>query len=400
MPAALILIGTYTVIALGWAPFFRIDRTGAAIVGAILMVVAGGLPFDEAVAGVDARTIVLLFGMMVLVAHLRMAVFFGLLARAVTTHIASPVWLLIAVVFASGLLSAVFVNDTVCLVFAPIVIEAARAAGLSPVPLLLGVATGANIGSVATVTGNPQNMLIGTVSGVSYVEFAARLTPVALLGLAAGAALLAYLHRADLKPRAGEPICVHAVRVHRPLLVKALLVAAGMLGGFLAGFDSALVAAAGAAVLLVTRRVKPERVYRQVDWDLLVLFVGLFVVVAGVRHAGLTERWFAVLEPLGIGTVAGLAAVTAILSNAISNVPAVMLLVHIVPALPDPRKAWLTLAMASTLAGNLTILGSIANLIVVQSARREGIVVSFRDYMRVGIPITLVTMTIGVLLLR
>jgi Na+/H+ antiporter NhaD/arsenite permease-like protein len=397
--AALILVGTYTVIALGRAPFFRIDRTGAAIVGAILMVVAGGLPFDEAVAGVDARTIVLLFGMMVLVAHLRMAGFFGLLARAVTTRIASPAWLLAAVVFASGILSALFVNDTVCLVFAPIVIEAARAAGLSPLPLLLGVATGANIGSVATITGNPQNMLIGTMSRLSYVEFASRLAPVALLGLAADAALLAYLHRADLRGRGSEPSRVHAVRVHRPLLVKALLVAAGMLAGFLAGLDSALVAAAGAAVLLVTRRVKPERVYRQVDWDLLVLFVGLFVVVAGVRHAGLTERWFAALEPLGIRTVVGLAAVTAILSNAISNVPAVMLLMHVVPGLPDPRRAWLTLAMASALAGNLTLVGSIANLIVVQSARREGVVVSFWDYLRVGVPITLVTMTIGLLLL-
>jgi Na+/H+ antiporter NhaD/arsenite permease-like protein len=397
--AALILLGTYIVIALGRAPVFRIDRTGAAIVGAILMVVVGGLPFEEAVAGVDARTIVLLFGMMVLVAHLKMAGFFGLLARAVTTRIASPAWLLTAVVFASGILSALFVNDTVCLVFAPVVIEAASVMGLSPVPLLLAVATGANVGSVATITGNPQNMLIGTMSRESYVGFAAHLAPVALLGLAAVAAVLTFVHRADLRGRRSAPVHVHAPRVHRALLVKALLVAACMLAGFLAGLDSALVAAAGAAVLLVTRRVKPERVYRQVDWDLLVLFVGLFVVVAGVRHAGLTDRLFAALEPLGIRTVAGLAVVTAILSNAISNVPAVMLLMHVVPGLPDPRKAWLTLAMASTLAGNLTLVGSIANLIVVQSARREGVVVSFRDYLRVGVPITLVTMTIGVLLL-
>jgi Na+/H+ antiporter NhaD/arsenite permease-like protein len=397
--AALILIGTYTVLALGRAPLFRIDRTGAAIVGAILMVVVGGLPFEEAVAGVDARTIVLLFGMMVLVAHLKMAGFFGLLARAVTTRIASPAWLLTAVVFASGMLSALFVNDTVCLVFAPVVIEAASVAGLSPVPFLLAVATGANVGSVATITGNPQNMLIGTMSRTSYVDFASHLAPVALLGLAANAAILTLVHRADLRGRRSAAVHVRAPRVHRALLVKALLVAAGMLAGFLAGLDSALVAAAGAAVLLVTRRVKPERVYRQVDWDLLVLFVGLFVVVAGVRHAGLTDRLFAALEPLGIRTVAGLAVVTAILSNAISNVPAVMLLMHVVPGLPDPKKAWLTLAMASTLAGNLTLVGSIANLIVVQSARREGVVVSFGDYLRVGVPITLVTMTIGVLLL-
>jgi Na+/H+ antiporter NhaD/arsenite permease-like protein len=284
-------------------------------------------------------------------------------------------------------------------VFAPVVIEAAGAVGLSPVPFLLAVATGANIGSVATITGNPQNMLIGTMSRLSYVDFAVRLAPVALLGLAADAAILAFLHRADLRGHRAAPRHARPPRVHRALLVKALLVAAGMLAGFLAGLDSALVAAAGAAALLVTRRVKPERVYRQVDWDLLVLFVGLFVVIAGVRHAGLTDKLFAALEPLGIGTTVGLAAVTAILSNAISNVPAVMLLMHVVPGFADPGKAWLTLAMASTLAGNLTLVGSIANLIVVQSARREGVVVSFRDYLRVGIPVTLVTMTIGVILL-
>ena len=156
MIAALVLAGTYAVIAIGRVPVLRIDRTGAAIIGAILMVVIGGLPFDAAVAGIDARTIVLLYGMMVLVAHLRMAGFFGLLAQSVATRISSPSVLLVAVVFAAGILSALFVNDTICLVFAPIVVEAARLTRRSPVPLLLGVATGSNIGSVATITGNPR----------------------------------------------------------------------------------------------------------------------------------------------------------------------------------------------------------------------------------------------------
>jgi len=394
--AALVLAGTYAVIAIGRVPVLRIDRTGAAIIGAILMVVIGGLPFDAAVAGVDARTIVLLYGMMVLVAHLRMAGFFGLLAQSVATRISSPSVLLVAVVFAAGILSALFVNDTICLVFAPIVVEAARLTRRSPVPLLLGVATGSNIGSVATITGNPQNILIGTMSRISYLDFARHLIPVALIGLALDALVLIVIFRRELSAGDGPAPHVHDVRVHKPLMIKALIVAAGMFAAFLAGYDSALVAAAGAAALLVTRRVKPERVYRQVDWDLLVLFVGLFVVVAGARHAGLSDDVFALLRPLGIDTVAGLSLVTAFLSNVISNVPTVMLFAHLMPSFPNPRSAWLTLAMSSTLAGNLTLVGSIANLIVVESARKEGVVLTFWDYLKVGVPVTAVTIAIGI----
>jgi len=394
--AALVLAGTYAVIAIGRVPVLRIDRTGAAIIGAILMVVIGGLPFDAAVAGVDARTIVLLYGMMVLVAHLRMAGFFGLLAQSVATRISSPSVLLVAVVFAAGILSALFVNDTICLVFAPIVVEAARLTRRSPVPLLLGVATGSNIGSVATITGNPQNILIGTMSRISYLDFARHLIPVALIGLALDALVLIVIFRRELSAGDGPAPHVHDVRVHKPLMIKALVVAAGMFAAFLAGYDSALVAAAGAAALLVTRRVKPERVYRQVDWDLLVLFVGLFVVVAGARHAGLSDDVFALLRPLGIDTVAGLSIVTAFLSNVISNVPTVMLFAHVMPSFPNPRSAWLTLAMSSTLAGNLTLVGSIANLIVVESARKEGVVLTFWDYLKVGVPVTAVTIAIGI----
>jgi Na+/H+ antiporter NhaD/arsenite permease-like protein len=210
------------------------------------------------------------------------------------------------------------------------------------------------------------------------------------------AGLLVLFFRRDLHGHARRGAPPPRVRVHRPLLVKALSVAAGMFIALLAGAPSAIVAAAGAATLLLTRRVKPERVYRQIDWDLLVLFVGLFVLMEGARQAGLTDDLFTALRPLGIGTVHGLTIVAAVLSNLISNVPAVMLFTHVVPALPDPRRGWLTLAMASTLAGNLTIVGSIANLIVVESARRHGIRISFWEYLKVGVPITIATLAVGI----
>jgi Na+/H+ antiporter NhaD/arsenite permease-like protein len=394
--AALIFGATYFVLAVGRAPLVRIDRTGAALVGGILMVVAGVVPLDEAYRALDYRTLILLFGMMVLIASLRLARFFRTIARLAVTHVRHPAALLVVVVFLSGVLSALFVNDTICLVFTPILIEIAELRRHRPLPYLLALATASNIGSVATITGNPQNMLIASVGRISYTEFAAALAPVALVGLALDAAILVLLFRHELRPHPVEPAGRGPRPIHRALMMKTLAVAAGVLAGFLAGVEPAIVSMAGAAALLVTRRVKPEKLYRQVDWDLLVLFAGLFVVVAGVEHAGLDRRFFELLEPIGVATVWGLSVVAAVLSNLISNVPAVMLFTRIVPHLPDQQTAWLSLAMSSTLAGNLTLLGSIANLIVLQGARARGVRITFKDYFKVGVPVTITTMLFGI----
>jgi Na+/H+ antiporter NhaD/arsenite permease-like protein len=393
--AALVLLFTYIVLAIGRAPYLRIDRTGAAIVGATLMVASGVLPFEAAIAAVDVRTIVLLFGMMVLIAHLRMARFFRTVVRLIAVYVHHPAGLLVTVVFASGLLSALFVNDTVCLVFTPILIEVARARGHRPLPYLLALATAANIGSVATITGNPQNMLVASLSGIRYTPFLSALGPIALVGLVIDAVLLAILFRRDLRPGPHEDAGRPPRPIHRAMMAKSLLVAAGVVAGLAAGLDPAIVSAAGAAVLLVTRRINPDKVYRAVDWDLLVLFVGLFVVMGGVERTGLAAWIFDHLRGIGLETVHGLTIVTALLSNAISNVPAVMLLARVVPSLPESGSAWLTLAMASTLAGNLTLVGSIANLIVLQGARREQEDIGFVDYLKVGAPVTLLTLAFG-----
>ena len=396
----LIFLATYAVVAIGRAPGLRVDRTGAALVGAILMVVTGAIGFDDAVRAVDFRTLVLLFGMMVLVAHLRLAGGLAALARFVSERVKPPAALLFALVLTVGILSALFVNDTICLVFTPIVIDVAEARRHRPLPYLLALATASNIGSVATVTGNPQNMLIGTISGISYRAFSAALLPVAAVALALDAAIIWLIFRRELHMLSTDEAVDHDVAAHGPVLIKAVIVAIGMLIGFLTGVDTALVAAAGAAVLLVTRRVSPRKVYAAIDWDLLMLFAGLFVVIGAAERAGIDRRLFDVLAPLGLRTVAGLSATAAILSNAVSNVPAAMLFTKFIPNLPGPRNAWLTLAMSSTLAGNLTILGSIANLIVVEGARRRGVVIGFWDYATVGVPITLTTLAFGIWWLR
>jgi Na+/H+ antiporter NhaD/arsenite permease-like protein len=392
----LIFLSTYAIVAAGRVPFLRLDRTGAAIVGAVLMIVTGAIGFDQAVRAVDYRTLVLLFGMMVLVAHLRLAGGLAALVEIVGRRIVHPAALLVTIVAASGVLSALFVNDTICLVFTPLVLDLAAAGGWRPLPFLLALATASNVGGLATMTGNPQNMLIGTASGISFRAFSSALAPVAVLGLVIDAALLCIIFHRDLRQTTTEPAAIAPVPTDRPLLIKTVIVAAGVLAGFLAGYDTALVAAAGAAVLLVTRRVPPAQIYGAIDWDLLMLFIGLFVVIGAVGQAGIDHRLFALLQPLGVQTVVGLTATAAILANTISNVPAVMLFTALVPKLPHPAHAWLVLAMASTLAGNLTLVGSIANLIVVEGAKRRGVTVSFGEYARFGVPVTLATVALGI----
>lgn len=360
------------------------------------MVVTGAIDFDGAVSAVNARTIVLLFSMMILVAHLRLAGALNAAAHAVNARVNHPAALLVLLVFASGALSALFVNDTVCLVFTPLVLDLVAERKLRPLPFLLALATASNIGSAATITGNPQNMLIGSMSGISFGRFAAVLAPVALVGLALDAAFLCLLFRRDLQPEPRVFRKPDVARVHPQMLRKSVIVALLVLGGFLAGFDTALVAAAGVAVLLITRRVRPAKVYAAIDWDLLMLFIGMFVIVGAGERAGFDARIFNWLAPLGVTTLSGLSMTAAIVGNVVSNVPAVMLFTRIVPHLPHPDVSWLALAMSSTLSGNLTVLGSIANLIVVEGARRRGVQITFADYARVGVPLTIVTLALGV----
>jgi Na+/H+ antiporter NhaD/arsenite permease-like protein len=377
-------------------PFLRLDRTGVAVVGATLMVVTGGIGFDAAVRAVDFHTIVLLFSMMIIVAHLRLAGGLAAAGQWAAHAVTRPAALLVLLVFASGVLSALFVNDTICLVFTPLVLDVVGERRLRPLPFVLALATASNIGSAAAITGNPQNILIGSVSGIGFSRFFAALGPVSLAGLAVDALLLWAMFRRDLRYTGAAAPPIETARIHAAVLWKTLAVMSLVVAGFLAGYDTALVAAAGAAALLVTRRVRPRKVYAAIDWDLLMLFVGLFVVVGAGERAGLDRRLLEWLAPLGIATTAGLSATTAVISNAISNVPAVMLLAPVVPHLPDPPASWLALAMSSTLAGNLTVSGSIANLIVIEGARRRGLRIGFFEYVRVGVPLTLVTLVFGV----
>jgi Na+/H+ antiporter NhaD/arsenite permease-like protein len=394
-----VFLGTYISLGVGRLPGFRVDRTGAAIIGAAIIVVSGVLPWDEAVAAVDSRTLVLLFGMMVVAAYLRLSGFFGLLMSWTARLASTPVALLAVVVAASGILSALFVNDVICLVLAPLILELTRQLDLPPRPYLIALATASNVGSVATLTGNPQNMLVGSFSGISYRSFLAREAPVAVVGLACVfvVVLLAYRRQLPRTLRA-TPLTV-GVPVHYPLMIQTTIVVAAMLLAFLAGVPIALVAIAAAACALLTRRVRPEKVYREINWELLVLFTGLFVVIGGVERSGLAEQIVAFADAATLQRPAVFIAVTAALSNLVSNVPAVLLLKPLIPSFAEPTRAWFLLAMGSTLAGNLTLVGSVANLIVAEHARHGRVPIGFLEYSRVGVPLTILTLLLGWLLL-
>lgn len=393
LAAYLIFFGSYFVFALGKFPGMKIDRPGAAIIGGVLMVAFRIVGAQDALASIDFATIVLLFSMMLIVAHLRVVGFFDWIAERLIRRL-EPRHLLPVVVFSSGMLSAFLVNDVICLVMTPFVIRIVRRLGLPPLPYLLAIATASNIGSVATITGNPQNILIGSVSRIPYVSFLAHLGPIALLGLLVDWALLSWIFRPEVDS-SGASVGALASAAAPRLTWKPIVVLLAVLGGFLAGAPPGLMAAIGAALVLVTRSVPPQRIYDDIDWGLLVFFVGLFVIVGGAERAGVTAHLLEPAERWNLHWLPAFTVVTAALSNIVSNVPAVMVLRTLVPAFPDPRAGWLGLAMASTLAGNLTITGSVANIIVVERAAAEGVDISFRDYVRAGLPLTVATLVIG-----
>ena len=386
---------TYAGLAAGRLPGLRLDRAGIAFLGGAAMIALGPLSLDDAFRAINSNTIALLLGMMIVVAHLEVSGAFRALGAVAIEHAHRPFVLLVTVTVLAGVLSAFLVNDAICLVMAPIVLRVVRALGRNPLPYLVATATASNCGSVATITGNPQNMLIGAYSGISFPAFSASLAPIALFGLVGVVAAVRLVYRDEFAFE-GE-LTPHLVRGHTHMgqVVKASLVCVALAVAFFSGVAPAKAAVLGRAFLLVTRAIKPRRIYREIDGPLLILFAGLIVVVAGAERALLTPDRIAMAKSFGLDVPWRLSAVTAILSNIVSNVPAVLALKPFVPSLGDPRRAWLVVAMSSTLAGNFTLLGSVANLIVAEQARAEGTPISFWAYFKVGLPLTLATLAAG-----
>lgn len=393
----IIIVITYLGIAIGGLPFLRVNRTTISLIGIGFLLAFGLLQFEEIASLLEMNTLILLFGMMIINSNLQLAGFFRLAGGFILKWTKSPRSLLALEIFIVGVLSALFLNDTICLMLTPLILDITQTAKRNPIPYLIALATASNIGSVATLTGNPQNMIIGIASGISYLDFAMALTPIALLGMGVIWLTLALVYRTEFAPIRFDHIEFPQPRIFRPLLNKTLFVTIGLLIAFIFGVPIAEAAFIAGCFLLFTRRVHPEKVMNQVDWNLLVFFSALFVLTGVIELNRLTDGIFSALQPFIHQGAIGLSLISVILSNLVSNVPAVLLLRPAVLSLPDPTSGWLTLAATSTLAGNLTLLGSVANLIVAEIALKRGVKLTFWEYAKSGIVITIVSLILGVI---
>lgn len=383
-------------IALGSYPTFRMNRSTIALVGATALILIGALTIDEAFQAIDINTIILLFSMMVLNINLRLSGFFKIITSKIIAFAKTPRQLLALIIFSSGMLSALFLNDTIVIMFTPLILSVVVSLKRNPIPYLVALATSANVGSVATIVGNPQNMIIGIFSKITFTDFALKLTPIALIGLSIIWIVIVLIYKSEFSNEKLSAKIEEDYRVFRPLLIKSSIVLVIMLIAFNLGFPIALSALGGASLLLITRRIKPERVFIELDWSLLVFFSGLFIITHTLNEYFIS-KYFQINQSLISGNmIFDLSILSALLSNLVSNVPAVLLISPALLKLNNAENLWLALAMSSTFAGNLTLLGSVANLIVAESAKRQGIKLEFFEYLKAGIPITILTLILGI----
>jgi Na+/H+ antiporter NhaD/arsenite permease-like protein len=393
---------TYILISGRQLKILPLNRPAAALLGAVLMVSTGIMTPERAYRAVNYDTIVLLLAMMLIAAYLYLAHFFEWAAEVVLAFARSPERLLLYVTLTSGILSALLVNDTICLMLTPLVIAVIRRGKLPLLPYLIALATSANIGSVATLVGNPQNMIIGHFSHIGFARFSATLAPVAVIALTINYLILRIGFRNVLRHAVIEEKLRVAPKLDRSLFALVCIIFVLIFAGFIAGLHLAWTALAGAALVMVLARRDTHEVLKLVDWHLLVFFAALFVVVEGLSDTGLPDSIYWRLQPL-FGSSApaqtwNLAWFSTLGSNVFSNVPFVLVAGKWIPRFADPELMWKVLALTTTFAGNLTIIGSVANMIVVESAR-EHLEVGFWDYARFGIPITILTTVAGVVLL-
>ncbi len=411
--ALAIFLGTYVLISLRRLAHIPIERPAVALLGASLMILARVLTPQEALAAIDLNTLLLLIGMMLVVVVLEATGLFARAALYVVEHSKTQTQLLVGLGITTALLSALVLNDAVVLFFTPIIIHAARHLHVHPVKYLVVEAITANIGSLATQVGNPQNAYIGLQSGIPFARYALFMAPLAALCLALALGLVVWIYRRDLR----QPLATRSVSavereaaITQPrLLAFGLTMVALLFVGFLASRTVALpipllALAAGSVMIFfapVLGKTSPRVLFRRVDWSIILLFVGLFIVLKGVAVSGTLDALFDALERLSRGAIHqvwGLGLLASIISNLISNVPATLLLSPLV-AETGSETLWYALAASTTMAGNATILGAAANIIVAERAEEEGVPITFWDFFRVGFPVTVLTLTVAFLAL-
>lgn len=375
-------------IAVGGWPGLAVNRTTLTVIGAVALIGIGSIDSDAAWQAIDIPTLVILLGMMIINGQLEAAGLFGHAAYHITRWARHDSILLLILMVICAVLSALFLNDTVVFLLTPLVIIIAQRTGTPVLPLLLGIATSANIGSAATITGNPQNVVIGTLSQLGFVPFVGALWLLCVIALLVAWAVICGVYWQQLTARTQTtPLTLPPFRAPHTVLAIVILV-----GGLVAGVNPAVAVAGAGAVMLVRRTTPASSLIQHIDGNLLLFFAALFIVTAAFRESTSAQLLFTWASRLIAGRLDIFVGVTAILSNLISNVPAVLVLTPLIPTFADETRAWLVLAASSTFAGNSTLLASVANLIVAERAAAQGVTLSFRDYLTVGLPITLITL--------
>ena len=400
-PSPLVVVAVFAAAYLGMAvgriPGLRVDRTGIGLLAAILLVGLGAMDEGRIVEAIDFPTIIILFGLMILSAQFAASGFYDWCSLRLATAKGTPAQLLGFTIATTGALSAILVNDVVVFAMAPLLCAGMRGRGLDPRPYLIGLAGAANAGSAATIIGNPQNIVIGQVGQLDFLGFLGVCAIPAIVALFCvhGVVWLMWRHRWYLPEQQME--AMPAGTLDRPHLTKALLCTAFLLVFFVTPLPDEAGVLFTAGAILISRRLTSRQMLGMVDWQLLVLFVSLFIVTDAMTHTGLPAQAVDFLASHGLlpDRLAVMAPVALIGSNTIGNVPAVILLLSVWPQMEEG--AFYALALLSTLAGNLLLIGSLANLIVAERASVAGVRLGFLEHARCGIPMTLLSIAFAIL---
>ncbi len=401
--AAVIFIITYIGIIFTSLPGINIDRPSASFFGSVAMIVFGVLTFDEAISAIDFNTISLLIGMMVIITVLELDGFFSFIANKTITLAKNERRLLLIIIFTTGISSAFLVNDAVVLLYTPVVISICRDSKINPVPYLIAEILASNTGSAMTITGNPQNMLIGINSGISYYKFMLHIMPVSIIGMIIIYFILKFLYPANfgkinpVDPHSGSYQYNYlSMEFSAPIFV--LVIVMFFINGKL-GLSIPVISLIGASLILIFGKIKPSEIIKNIDWVLILFFSTLFIVVRGIEKTGIIQHIinaYSITPDLhGIGVIHG---ISLVLSQIVSNVPYTILMIPILKNTGSDI-IWLSLASASTIAGNATIFGAMANIIVIESAKKQDVHISFFEFLKAGLTVTILTLLLSVFVL-
>jgi len=404
--ALIIFIITYVGIIFTRLPWINIDRPSAAFFGAVAMILFNVLNFEEAIFSIDFNTIALLLGMMIIITTLQLDGFFSFIARKTMAFSRTRFRLMVIIVFVTGISSAFMVNDAVVLLFTPVIIALCLTYRINPVPYLIAEILASNVGSAMTMTGNPQNMMIGINSGISYGAFLLHLLPVSLFGLLIIIIVMRLLYRGVFKDQ--TPLKMHengfeynfkSMKISVPIFLGVVLL---FFFSKMLQISIPMIALLGGSLILIFGKIKPSKVIKEIDWVLLLFFASLFIVVHGVEKAGLME-YIISSKPLtsDFAGISALHGISLVASQLVSNVPFTVAILPLMKTIPSDSM-WIALASASTLAGNATIIGAMANLIVIESAKHQKVHIGFFEFFKAGIITTILTfiLSIAVILLE